>query len=282
MRPIPRFWASQEDTVDTPRGRFRLKMWGWSHTSLAEAAGVARDRIALLVREGGTLPDDQYYPRAPLREEILEEIHGPDGALLGVITRNRYGAAVLNTDAVLIADVDVAEARTRTMSGLLGRLFGRPSTPAASQEDQARAVIQRFAAAHPEWGVQVHRTFGGFRVMVTGTGAGPTNPVAAYILKELSSDPIYVTLCATHETYRARLTPKPWRIGLRAMNDSWPRSPEAQQQAEQWIARYQQLSSGYAVCRREVVLGPPPSPDEALVLSRHDELTRADSALPLA
>lgn len=257
-------------------------MWGWSHTSMAEAAGVARERIALLVRQGGSLPDDQYYPRAPLREEVLEEIHGPDGQLHAVITRNRYGAAVLNTDAVLIADIDLPEPSSKPLAGMVARLLGRSPSPSTAPEDQARALISRFASHHPSWGVQVHRTFGGFRVMVTGTGAGPTSAVAAGILTELESDPIYVTLCATHETYRARLTPKPWRVGWRSLNDSWPRSAEAQRKAEAWIRRYQQLSAGYAVCRREAVLGPPPNPVEALVLRRHDLLTGADSGLPLA
>ena len=44
---------------------------------------------------------------------------------MGVITRNRYGAEVLNTDAVLIADIDLPEPVRLPGQGLLGRLFGR-------------------------------------------------------------------------------------------------------------------------------------------------------------
>ena len=79
MRPIPRFWAKKSGEVDTPRGRWTMTMWGWSDHSVADATRVAGDRLGLLHRmRGGPLSRDQYYPRAPLREEVLEEIDAPD------------------------------------------------------------------------------------------------------------------------------------------------------------------------------------------------------------
>ncbi|HLS65323.1 MAG TPA: hypothetical protein VK060_18235, partial [Ruania sp.] len=114
MDPIPQHWTTAEEDVQTPDGRrLALRVWGWSARSMAEAADVARDRAAELVqrlREGGPLRRDSYYPRLPLREEVLSEVRDGEGTLVAAVTRNRYGAQVLNTDRLLIADVDSPDA----------------------------------------------------------------------------------------------------------------------------------------------------------------------------
>src|SRR5699024_11898104 len=82
----------------------------------------------------------EYYPLRRLPEELLEEVHAPDGALVAAITRNRYGSAVLNTDAVLISDIDLVEPSSRDRvkpgGGMLSRLFGGGSRAQPSPQEQ--------------------------------------------------------------------------------------------------------------------------------------------------
>jgi hypothetical protein len=47
------------------------------------------------------------------------------------VTRNRDGAEVLNTNRILIADIDLPELREPTTGGLLRRLFRRSQTGSA-------------------------------------------------------------------------------------------------------------------------------------------------------
>lgn len=150
-----------------PDGELLVTLWGWSQDSVAEAAAMARDRLSRMAHLGGRLPPNEYYPRTPLREEVLHELTSTDGTLLAVVTRNRYGAQVLNTDAVVFVDVDVAEQRR----GFWARLRREPAPTSAA--DAAVARISAFATNHPEWGVHAYRTAAGFRVLVTGSGAGP-------------------------------------------------------------------------------------------------------------
>src|SRR5699024_3004039 len=107
MRPLPRYWARHHDVVDIPgRGQFDLRITGHSATSQEEADQDARRRFDQLIAQGGPKVGGghEYYPDRYRPEEVLEEVHSPDGELIAVVSRNRYGAAVLNTDAVLITD----------------------------------------------------------------------------------------------------------------------------------------------------------------------------------
>jgi hypothetical protein len=143
--------------------------------------------------------------------------------------------------------------------------------------------VWEFARRHPELGVRVYRTAAGLRVIVTGVAASPGSDRARALLTELGSDPLYVELCATHDSYRARLTPKPFRVGARALTVSWPFADEgARGRYEEWVSQYDGRSSGHAVCRLVSVSGPEPGPDEQRLVGLHDTRCRVGERLPLA
>lgn len=299
---IPQFWAKDDGTDVDPSGRrFHLTMWGWSSTSVAEAADLARERLQQAlgkVRRGERLGGG-YYPRLPLREETLQSVEH-DGQVVAVVTRNRYGAQVLNTDRVFIADVDrdlqpkaVGVDVVREMGKRLGKLFGGKvplagapePTPAASPEELAVREVQQWAARYPGFGVRIYRTFAGLRVLVSGAAAAPSSDLARRLLVELGSDPLYVQLCQQHETYRARLTPKPWRAGWRALTVRWPyESTGAQREFETWLAGYERASQDRSTCRLVATAGPQAAAGtaEARVIELHDTVSGAEDGTPLA
>lgn len=298
---VPRFWATAGGSVRGADGRRYLRdAWGWSMSSAAEALEVAQQRVqALLADPRPTRSPGGYYPRVPLREMILDEVL-IEGEQALVITRNRYGAEILNTDRVLIADIDLPEladeAEPVAGGGLLSRLFGH-TAPEREREhvgapQEPPAVLQQldmvadWAGARPELGVIVYRTASGLRVFVTGV-AEPTTSEGERILADLGADPLYRELCRTHGTFRARLTPKPWRLSLmRGPGYAWYRWPFASRWAEReyrrWLDRYEAAADGYAVCRLLASHGPAPSEFEARIIQRHDERTGALSPFPLA
>src|SRR5215216_3653395 len=101
---IPRFWVAVHGSDTGPDGkRLYRRAWGWSMSSAAEAADVAHRQLrsALTSLRSGTRVGG-YYPRVPLREPILDELL-VDGEQALAVTRNRYGADILNTDRLLIA-----------------------------------------------------------------------------------------------------------------------------------------------------------------------------------
>jgi hypothetical protein len=255
-------------------------------SSVAEARAVAAERLrdALTAFRSDGRPG-RYYPRTPLREPILDEVI-LDGEQALVVTRNRYGAEVLNTDRLLIADIDLVE--PVQPEGRLRRLFRRRPASPGPMADPARVAerldaLATWAAGHSDLGVRVYRTASGLRVFVTGI-AEPTSAAGDEILAELGADPIYRELCRTHGMFRARLTPKPWRLpGMKAPAGRWPyETARAERRFQQWLTAYTTASAGYAACQLVATYGLAPSPVEQRVIQLHDDRTRAQASLPLA
>lgn len=346
MKPIPQFWQKEYGDGRSPQGdAMDLEIWGWSVHSAAEAKQVAADRLAVVQQQlaGGAILHDWYYERMPLREQILIELDieldgglGAGREIVAVITRNRYGAEIVNTDRVLIADIDlpehalqnppvqrqdvqgqevqsqqhpagrpadVAPRRKRGWRDYLGFTSGAPAedgpnpqaTSAAQPgrnssyagtapaEVEALRTVRAVAQAHPQYGVHAYRTAAGLRVFVTGLDGGPTTPEAQRILRDLKSDPVYVRLCLAHESYRARLTPKPGRVGHVPYGGSWPhRTTNGERSSQRWVEEYQQRSAETAVCAALFSTGPEPDAAARAILDLHDGVTRATSGLRLA
>jgi len=114
---VPRYWARVTSEERTPAGRrVPFSCCQWSERSLAEAQARAREvaeRIARRIRGGEALPERYAYGTRPLREEVLRELRGGDDALAAVLTRNAYGAVVLNAAGTMFVDVDLAEPSLR-------------------------------------------------------------------------------------------------------------------------------------------------------------------------
>lgn len=288
MQGPPPYWSQGTGSALQPDGhKIALTVWGWSWESASDAESVAAERLttACANLQAGA-ERGNYYPRLPLREEMLREVSGASGELLAVITWNRYGAQVLSTQAVLIADVDLPA--QRPSRGRLRRMFSSGADdPARSPEALALERIAAYADRSPQRGTHVYRTAAGLRVIITGDRVEPSSPAAKDILEQLGTDPVYLRLCAAHGTYRARLTPKPWRLQppLPAPPVRWPYgSTDARGRADAWLKDYTAGSAEYAVCSKVASYGgAPATADQDSVLRLHEEATRvSQKQLPLA
>jgi hypothetical protein len=165
------------------------------------------------------------------------------------------------------------------------RLFGRAKkTPETQREEQAKASVEQFVAARPQWGLRLYRTFAGLRGIVTHDLFDPKSDAALGVLRDMGSDPLYVRLCKAQECFRARLTPKPWRCGLR---HNWIRYPiEDAITAErfaQWKAKYDACEGRYATCRFLGHLGSDKiHPEVGRIIELHDFVTKCNESLALA
>lgn len=272
---IWRFWA-RHDEADA---RWPASCWGWSQTSADEARSSAAERARALVRRlrGGAVPPRYPYGTLPLREEIIEEVGG-DGEPAAVITRNAYGALVLNTAKVLFADVDLPEPKAG-IGGVLGRLFGKRDTapdPAAGIVDRIRGV-----ADDQRLGLRLYRTCAGFRCLVTSGLYDPTAPATIELLERCGSDPLYVRLCKAQECFRARLTPKPWRCGVPVPPSRYPFETEREKaNYRTWEDRYHERTLDRATCAFVESMGPGEvHPAAAPIVELHDRWTVGEGAL---
>lgn len=270
---ISRYWArAYVDERGAPCDEGGIIGIGWSEISEADARekalGRAR-RIAEHLRGRDTYPPgEDYYADRPLREPIIDELH-QDGRLVAAITRNVYGAFVLNAASAMFIDMDRPQA---PHVGMIARLFGGKPAPAADDTvDRVAEVVGR----HAGLGLRLYETAAGYRGLITSE---PFDPEAAHtitLLQSFGSDRLYVQLCRSQQCFRARLTPKPWRIGMPNPPQSYPWIDERRRQAfENWSGKYEQAIDGYAVCRPVGVFGEPAVHPEVMpVLALHDQWT---------
>ena len=287
---IAKFWAKARAEGTMPDGRsIDVVKWGWSDLSLAEAQTKAADAVRDLFRrvaQTGCWPDKYGYgsPGQPLREELVAEHRDAAGQSLVAVTRNAYGALVLNAASAMFIDIDSAEAPPAKSGGFLSGLFGRKAAPApAPAEPPELELVRNWAHTHPDWSLRVYGTKAGLRVLVTHTTMAPESDVAMNTMRELRADPLYVKLCRAQKCFRARLTPKPWRIGIRTRPPAFPQVDQSATRMAQWRGEYDRRSAGFATCTLLAQFGAGTiHPAIANIVRLHDTTARIDTGLPLA
>jgi len=279
---IPRHWARATGTADDPAGkRFALQIWGWSQDSIAEAGQLAKRRLREAcdrVTRGALGKEAYFYGKTPLREEIVRTLGGSSSEPAALVTRNRYGALVLNTARIPFIDVDVPA--PGAFEGLR-RLFGGKGGGAREKVlERVREACGRF----PRTSFRIYRTAAGFRLLATDLLIDPQSPEAQGMLSAFGADPFFVKLCNLQSSFRARLTPKPWRCGCRLPPGSYPREdPGMQQRFATWLQKYESAIASKATCELVESVGPGRMlPEVAPIMKEHDRACRVGDALPLA
>lgn len=244
---IFQYWTRIETSVSiegTPR---QVRVFGGSDVSLQEAARDAERRLEGVRRRiaGAVRRRDPDY-EVDIREEVLARLDDRN-----VVTRNRYGAAVLNSTDLLIIDIDAPR------RGFLD-LF-RPRPTGAQRTELIVTQVRRLADKAAELrglGIRIYATHSGVRVIVTGRRFDPKHNGTAKLMRRFNADRLYAQLCRRQGCFRARLTPKPFRLKYHTRRNVFPRSDAAQEDVHRtWVAGYDRARTGFATCRLICSLG---------------------------
>jgi len=323
---VPSYWAEAKRTVRVDEHEITVRRFGWSDEGQSQADEHADARIDEAVEQiMSDEPTDLREPKVPYNGAdglpIREEIVARRGD--AVLTRNAYGALCLNTPDVLFADVDALDdwsasaykytflvylvaygfaawenAELRSVSlFLLGALFVVVIVGSGwhwvlnqirvSPKQVARKRIERFANRNRDWSMRLYETPRGWRVLVTHDTFDPRGDAVRAFFKAIETDPIYARMCFNQNCFRARVSPKPWRIGIddhmKPRPGVWPLSADRMPDREQWVRRYERESEGFSSCRFIATIGSIMTCQNAVETVRwHDELSRSGSTMPIA
>jgi len=68
----------------------------------------------------------------------------------------------------------------------------------------------------------------------------------------IHADPLYALMCKNQSCFRARLSAKPWRIGMtqhiRPRPGTWPIAEVHHQERQRWIDEYEAKAQHYRAC----------------------------------
>lgn len=248
-----RYWQVREAVCGRPDDFvYHLYGWGGSNRDSAEAGLAADMRLAwlkerILFGSADLRAARSYeYGSGVIREEWLQLLAGSEDAPEALITRNRYGAPVLNARALAIIDIDLPAPAGRGLA-----FWKKPVDPA----DEALARVREWQQRNTRASLRVYRTPNGFRILRTDEAIPADTPEGERLLQELGNDPLYAALCKRQQCYRARLGPKPWRLPLPAPPNNFPREGAEQARFAEWLARYEGIGGLFAACRYVQTLG---------------------------
>lgn len=262
-----RHWVQIEGTLPTDDPQPKIRVVAGSNVSEADAREEAERRLAWLCRKvkGERQPTEAY--EAEIREQVLETLSDK-----AVITRNRYGARVLNCEVLPILDVD-------NPPSAWWQMF-YPRTDAWRLAQMKKALTALAERHHQEGlGFRLYATAKGFRVIVVGKDMEPRHAATRRLARSLNTDPLYWRLCLKQGCYRARLTPKPFRIKVPTIKVPFPPTPESIEAVEAWENSIQGRARTFGVCRFISLFGHDAT---SPVVKQHDEYTGAHSTRPLA
>jgi hypothetical protein len=302
-----------------------MRRFGWSDDSQEDAQKMADARTEEALQRflsGERLP--KYEPKiayngadgVPIREEIVDR-RGET-----ILTRNSYGALCLNTPDVFFIDIYFGDNKpfrylTRALFLVLVALavtiyWGEGKGIALAVvglsaitlpfliadwirrgyirlkgggERFAMGKVDRFVQRHKNWSLRVYRTPAGLRLLAAHRKFSPSDPKVSASFEALGSDPMYRMMCLKQQCFRARVSPKPWRIGLgkHIRPGAWPLKPEHLPARREWITRYEDAATGFSSCSYVETKGVGlVDPSVATVIEWHDELCRAKAGLPIA
>jgi hypothetical protein len=276
-----RIWRVHEALWNRPDSfTYRLRGWGGSNHDVAEAEQAAEMRLAWIreqvefTRRGPKAAALYEYGSGAIREEWLQLLAGTDDSPEAVVTRNRYGAPVLNARALAIIDIDLPRAPSRGLA-----FWKKPVDPAV----EALQKLKDWQGRNPRASLRVYRTPNGLRVLRTDEEVPAESPEAERLLAELCTDKLYIAPCKRQQCFRARLGPKPYRAQVANPPGVFPREGETQARFEAWLLGYELASAMHAACRYQQTIG-----EERIagtlsrLVSAHDEMSGALTDRPLA
>lgn len=323
---IPQYWAEGVAKYRKKEKQITVRRFGWSDTSILEAQSNA-DRLAnealqkILAGEKLHKRDPKIAYNGglglPIREEIIARHEDV------IITRNAYGAKCMNTPNVLFADIDFKDKSVfksgfviycllmclfwfmgmfhhTFMLKLLVIISSIPISRFMAESIQsfkkklkggdlkmAKKKIEDFLLKNPRWSLRLYQTPAGLRIIATHQLFKPNEAIVGDFFKALDVDSVYAFMCLNQNCFRARLTPKPWRIGikdhLRPRPGIWPVAEDRLPKRNEWLKIYDEKSVDFAACSFLETLGSGLINAEVRkVIDLHDQLSKANQKLPIA
>lgn len=201
----------------------------------------------------------------PVYDEVFYKAPEVEQTLVARITINSYGALIINSPQVMFIDVDT------------GADPGQNPTSPVVTEVRALELLQDFVDGNSDYGFRVYRTFAGLRYLCTSHVADPESDHTKNLMTILAADRSYRALCRVQKCFRARITPKPWRMASIVAPDRKVKN------RIQNLSSYLAEAEDFATCELVGQYGPDSNhPMINEVKDYHDNFTQPESAKPLA
>lgn len=260
-----RYWSESKHHIRVAGRDKEIRLLTGSAVSEQDALREAEQQAGLIEQRIASGEEKQQYETA-IKEFISEQLDDQN-----VVSVCRYGAKILNSSQYTFYDID------HVRYGLFDFFKGlHKLTPKQRMARRFTDVAKKFPQLGTDF--RIYETAKGIRV-IGRQYLDPTAASSARIMARLNVDWLYTKLSRKQQCYRARLTPKPFRMKIKTIR---VRSPLMCQTDEyrQWDDMYRQAASRYAVVNFVEAIGRDFAQEP--VIRYHDDCCQAHSQLKLA
>ncbi len=260
-----KYWVEEKQLITIDGRPEEIKLLIGSQVSKGEAKREALSKAKEIEERIARRGRKEEY-EVGIREYVADIIDESN-----VVSVCRYGAKILNTDEYTVLDLDDYRKSFWDIFKRRDKLTKKERIVRKFEEN-----IKRF----PELGAdfRIYETAKGIRVI----GKSYVDPAARQnigMMRKMGVDWLYIILSGKQQCYRARLSPKPYRLGIKTMKIRSPLVCETEEY-KAWAQMYEKASEDYAVVRIIKSIGVDFSRDP--VISYHDEHCNAEMNLKLA
>jgi hypothetical protein len=260
-----RYWTEETFNISIDSNIEEIKLLVGSNISKEEAskdASIQAKKIEQRISE--RTPKEEYD--AAIKEHVSEIIDESN-----VITICRYGAKIWNTTEYTIFDLDDYPVDFFDLFKSLRKLTKKERIIFKFEER-----IKRYPMLGSDF--RLYETAKGIRV-IGKKYIDPTGKQYSSLMRKVNVDWLYTQLSMKQNCYRARLTPKPYRMRIRTIKIKSPLDCEKDHYKE-WSKAYDQKSLNFSVVKLLKSIGQDFSYDR--VIKQHDEMCNAHKNYKLA
>ena len=259
------FWSSKIVQIKVGNGNRSFSLLRGSNVSYEDSL-IEVDKCAKLIEDRISSNGKIVDYEVDIKEFVINKINTDN-----VVTVCRYGAVIWNTTKYSIYDLD--DYRWEFLD--LFRSYKGMS--------QKEIIVHKF-----KLNVSKCRELGdSFRIYETCKGVrvigkryiDPSSGAFQIMMRRLNVDWLYLIMCKRQMCYRARLSPKPFRMAIESIKIKSPLDCLSEKY-KNWSNRYFSESEKYSVARLWESIGEDFSMDHEIVL--HDKMTNSISGLKLA
>jgi hypothetical protein len=260
-----KFWIKESFDINVGETNQHINILSGSNLSKSDARDQARKQSKLIENRISNGNSEEEY-EVPIKEHVLEVIDDSN-----IVTVCRYGAKILNTTQYTFLDLD--DYPTDFWD------FFKPVNKMAKKERIVFKFLEK-VKKYPEVGddFRIYETNKGIRV-IGKKYLNPSDHVYISLMKKFAVDWLYVLMSKRQSCFRARLTPKPYRMRIKTIKISSPMDCEMQEYSE-WSKIYEAASRNYAVVKHIKSVGKDFSNESVIKL--HDLMCNANTGYILA
>lgn len=248
-----RFWVEEKVKISIDQRLEEIKLVVGSNLS-KEAA--AKDALIQAKKIEGKIAGDttkEEYDVA-IKEHVSDVVDKAN-----VVTVCRYGAYVLNTTQYTVLDLDDYPVDFLDIFRSLKKL---------SKKERIVYKFEQRIKRYPFLGndFRIYETAKGIRV-IGKKYIDPTDNNYSSLMRKLNVDWLYIQLSKKQKCYRARISPKPYRMKAKTIKIKSPLDCEKEEYLA-WVKEYERKSEAFSVVRLIKTIGQDFSHEN--VIKKHD------------